>query len=207
MTIDRLHAAPDTAPDAAPDTAPDAAPATDRSFAALGAAVLFGLALACGGAALDRAPSLQSTGHGAQRGLPGGELDALLDEGCTLSLAEWREAPDAWPVGAVRLGVATYTKAQLLVLLRAPALDDAHALAQAVIGATLNALSAGGAPGDTMRDAHELLAASCAPMPCASTRDDASDRSTDDRGATARDLARALTAYSDGAAGPPRCGE
>jgi hypothetical protein len=64
---------------------------------------------------------------------------------CTKSHGFWKNHEDAWPVASLTLGSASYTKAELLKLLRSPVKGDASIqLAHQLIAALLNV--AAGAP-------------------------------------------------------------
>jgi hypothetical protein len=61
---------------------------------------------------------------------------------CPLSQGYWKNHAEAWPVDALVLGNRTYTKAELLALLRTPPRGDASViLAHQLIAAKLNVLA------------------------------------------------------------------
>jgi cysteine-rich repeat protein len=71
----------------------------------------------------------------------GGGGDAGVGDGsdCTLTQGYWKNHPDAWPVGSLTLGSRTYTKAELLVILKTPVKGNGLImLAHQLIAAKLN---------------------------------------------------------------------
>jgi hypothetical protein len=83
--------------------------------------------------------------------------------GCTYTQGYWKNHPDAWPVNSLTIGGVTYTKAQLMSLLKmAPKGDGSMILAHQLIAAMLNMASGSGGPDDLMNvmsDAQDWMSA------------------------------------------------
>jgi cysteine-rich repeat protein len=61
------------------------------------------------------------------------------DGDCTLTQGYWKNHPDAWPTGSLQLGTNTYTKAELLVILKTPVRGNGLiSLSHQLIAAKLN---------------------------------------------------------------------
>jgi hypothetical protein len=122
---------------------------------------------------------------------------AKQQENCTLTQGFWKNHGDVWPVEELILGGVTYTKAELLVILRTPPRGDAtYVLIHQLIAASLN-VAAGSDPteiADTLVEADAWLAAN----PLGS-----------DPGRPERDIGLALAAllddYNNGETGPGHC--
>ncbi len=84
----------------------------------------------------------------------GSTKDCKEDKGCTLTQGFWKNHPDAWPVGGLILGSVSYTKAQLITILKTPVRGNGLvSLAHQLIAAKLNVLS--GADDSDVDDAIE----------------------------------------------------
>ena len=126
-----------------------------------------------------------------------------MASGCTLGPGYWKNHADNWPVTSLLLGDETYSKPQLLELLRLPSLGDAsQILARQLIAAKLNIAS--GASADaiaaTILAADGWLTGYAGKLPYF-----VPPWST--QGATAIALAIELAEYNYGilAGGPPSC--
>lgn len=116
---------------------------------------------------------------------------------CTLTQGFWKNHPEAWPVEAIVLGGALYTKVQALNLLSTPPKGDAtYILVHQLIAAKLNV--ANGADGTsvavTINDADVWLTAN--PVATGPT---GADR---EAGIL---LASQLDNFNNGLSGPPPC--
>ncbi len=66
------------------------------------------------------------------------EADAVAGN-CTLTQGYWKNHPDAWPVDSLKLGTVTYTKDELLAILKTPVKGNGLVqLAHQLIAAKLN---------------------------------------------------------------------
>jgi hypothetical protein len=84
----------------------------------------------------------------------GSTEDCKEDKGCTLTQGFWKNHPDAWPVGGLILGSVSYTKDQLITILKTPVRGNGLlSLAHQLIAAKLNVLS--GADDSDVEDAIE----------------------------------------------------
>jgi hypothetical protein len=117
-------------------------------------------------------------------------------ENCTLTQGFWKNHED-WPVEELTLGGITYTKEELLAILRTPPRGDVtYILAHQLIAAMLN-VAHGADPAaieSTLADADAFLAAH--PL--------GSKPRGEDRTAGA-DLAASLDDYNNGVTGPGHC--
>lgn len=151
---------------------------------------------ACSGAYYSPSPS-GVDGSGLSLSDSGRPGSAAKQENCTLTQGFWKNHEEAWPVEELILGGTTYTKAQLLVILRtAPRGDATYILIHQLIAASLN-LAVGADPTDiatTLAEADAWLAS----HPLGSNPRGA-DRQT---GTT---LAGLLDDYNNGVTGPGHC--
>jgi cysteine-rich repeat protein len=87
-------------------------------------------------------------------------LSGDSDEDCTLTQGYWKNHPDAWPVSSLKLGSVTYTKDELLAILKTPVRGNGLvSLAHQLIAAKLN-VAAGAddaAIDDAIDDADDLI--------------------------------------------------
>ena len=101
-----------------------------------------------------------------------GALEVQASFTCPESQGYWKNNPDAWPVNSLTLGSQTYTKTQLLRILRTPVgtgsrADASLILADQLIAAKLN-VENGSDPApvsDTITDADGLLSAFTGNLP------------------------------------------
>ena len=49
-----------------------------------------------------------------------GSGSSAQDDDCTLTQGYWKNHPDAWPVSSLKLGSVTYTKVELIAILKTP---------------------------------------------------------------------------------------
>ncbi len=136
------------------------------------------------------------------------EPDAGTDYGCTLTQGFWKNHPEAWPVDELTLGNRTYTKAELLVILKTPTRGDASLiLGHQLIAAMLNVAAGAGGTDAFMDD----LAAAQAWMSANADADGKLPYRTSNRGAgalasaNAKMLGAMLDAYNNGEYGPVHC--
>ncbi len=68
-----------------------------------------------------------------------GHNDGGTGGDCTLTQGYWKNHPDAWPVSSLTLGTVTYTKAELIAILKTPVKGNGLvSLAHQLIAAKLN---------------------------------------------------------------------
>lgn len=151
---------------------------------------------ACSGAYAPSPSGVDGSGPSlSDFGRPG---SAAKQDNCTLTQGFWKNHEEVWPVEELILGGTTYTKAQLLVILRtAPRGDATYILIHQLIAAKLN-LAEGADPtaiATTLADADAWLAS----HPLGSN-----PKGADREVGTA--LAAALDAYNNGVTGPGHCG-
>ena len=88
---------------------------------------------------------------------------------CPKSMGYWKNHPKAWPVASLTLGSQTYTKTELLTILKAPTRGDASLiLADQLIAAKLNIANGSGEPAavsSTITDADSLLSGFSGKLP------------------------------------------
>src|SRR5438045_1353979 len=106
----------------------------------------FNMALEAIAALALAAPFVGCTGDTtSDRSALSGNQGSAADDDCTLTQGYWKNHPDAWPVSSLKLGSVTYTKVELIVILKTPVRGNGLvALAHQLIAAKLN-LAAGGA--------------------------------------------------------------
>jgi hypothetical protein len=122
---------------------------------------------------------------------------AVRQGNCTLTQGFWKNHAEAWPVEELILGDTTYTKAQMLAILRTPPRGDAtYILIHQLIAAKLNV--AGGAD---PTDIAAVLADSDAWL---TSHPLGSNPSGTDREAGIA-LAEALDDFNNGVTGPGHC--
>jgi hypothetical protein len=88
---------------------------------------------------------------------------------CPQSQGYWKTHPDAWPVDSLTLGSQTYTKTELLTILRTATKGDASLiLAHQLIAAKLNIANGSGEPApvpSTITDADSVLSGFSGKLP------------------------------------------
>jgi hypothetical protein len=88
---------------------------------------------------------------------------------CPQPLGYWKNNPDAWPVNSLMLGSQTYTKTELLTILKTAVAGDASLiLADQLIAAKLNVANGAAEPDpvpDTITDADSLLSGFSGKLP------------------------------------------
>lgn len=78
-----------------------------------------------------------SSDHSALSGEGSGS--SAQDDDCTLTQGYWKNHPDAWPVSSLKLGSVTYTKDELIAILKTPVKGNGLIqLAHQLIAAKLN---------------------------------------------------------------------
>jgi hypothetical protein len=122
-------------------------------------------------------------------------------DGCTYTIGFWKNHPAAWPVSSLTLGTVTYSKAQLLSILKRPVRGNGLvALAHQLIAAKLNIENGASAPSNVVSDiaAADALIGSLVVPPVGS--------GSLGTNATAP-LVQSLDLYNNGLAvdGPPHC--
>ncbi|HEY5948009.1 MAG TPA: DUF4215 domain-containing protein [Kofleriaceae bacterium] len=135
-----------------------------------------------------------STDQSALSGQDGGSDD------CTLTQGYWKNHADAWPVSSLTLGTVTYTKVELIAILKTPVKGNGLIqLAHQLIAAKLN-VAAGASDADVkvaIQQADALIGSLVSPP-----KGD---------GVLATSATSALTgkldAYNSGDVGPGHCGE
>src|ERR1043165_3879889 len=102
------------------------------SHKAMGAIAAFVLATPFVGCAGDTTSDRSAlSGQGGSGG--------AADDDCTLTQGYWKNHPDAWPVASLKLGSVTYTKVELIAILKTPVRGNGLiALAHQLIAAKLN---------------------------------------------------------------------
>jgi hypothetical protein len=125
------------------------------------------------------------------------------DPGCTRSHGYWKHHPEAWPVASLELGSQSYTKAELLALLRRPIHGDASLiLARQLIAAKLNVAAGADATAvaPTVAEADQWMSQYPGKLPYRVRPSSAEGRS-------AVHLAAVLERYNSGTlpGGPPSC--
>lgn len=123
------------------------------------------------------------------------------DGDCTLTQGYWKNHPDAWPVSSLTLGTRTYTKTELLAILKTAVHGNALvSLAHQLIAAKLNL--AAGASADSQTSAAIAAADAlignrvCPPVGSGKLG-----------GGAASDLVEALDDFNSGKTGPGHCGD
>jgi hypothetical protein len=124
--------------------------------------------------------------------------------GCTLTQGYWKNHEEAWPVSSLTLGATTYSKADLLKILRtSPRGDASLILAHQLIAALLNGASGAGQTSiaASINAAQAWLTANSGgkTLPYGIKTDSAA-------GAQAVSIAAQLDAYNNGKSGVPHCG-
>ena len=103
-------------------------------------------------AALLASPIACSLGGTSQSALSGKNGNGSGSDDCTLTQGYWKNHPDAWPVSSLKLGTVTYTKDQLIAILKTPVKGNGLIqLAHQLIAAKLNV--AAGAPDSAIKNA------------------------------------------------------
>jgi hypothetical protein len=124
--------------------------------------------------------------------------------GCTLTQGFWKNHASAWPVQSLTIGGVSYTKAELLTILRTPPSGDASLiLAHQLIASMLNAASGAGQA--------QVTAALADAQVWMSNNKDGDGRlpygvsSSSAAGSAATALSSKLDAYNNGNMGVPHC--
>jgi hypothetical protein len=121
--------------------------------------------------------------------------------GCTRTQGYWKNHPNAWPVSSLTLGGLTYTKAQLLAILKTPTQGNgAVSLIRQLIAAKLNVIATGISDSgmlSAINSANALLS-SCGSVKVPTCVLDPSLTS---------ELVDKLDDYNNGLLGPGHCGE
>lgn len=123
-----------------------------------------------------------------------------VPQGCTLTQGYWKNHPDAWPVGSLLLGSVSYTKAQLLTILKTPVKGNGLiSLSHQLIAAKLNIASGASSASiaSTIVSADALIGSKVVP-PVGSGFLSPSSTSS---------LTSALDNYNSGITGPGHCSE
>jgi hypothetical protein len=127
----------------------------------------------------------------------GNRVTAQAD--CSLTQGFWKNHEEAWPVEELILGGTTYTKEQLLAILRTPSRGDAtYILIDQLIAAKLNI--ANGADPTAIADTIVAADAWLAANPLGS-------KPTGTARADGLALAALLDSYNNGVTGPGHCAE
>jgi hypothetical protein len=136
-----------------------------------------------------------------------GEEPPVEDFGCTLTQGFWKTHPSAWPVSSLTIGGVSYTKAQLLSILKtSPRGDGSLILAHQMIAAMLNMASGAGSMDsfdDEMADAQSWMSSfkdGDGRLPYKVT-----SRSNASAFADAVEMASAMDLYNNGDYGPVHC--
>jgi cysteine-rich repeat protein len=125
---------------------------------------------------------------------------AVVAVNCTLTQGYWKNHPQAWPVGSLKLGSVSYTEAQLLAILDAPVkgnglIDLAHQLIAAKLnvaqGAASSVISGAIAAADALIGSQVVP-----PIGSGSLKTSATSS-----------LVGSLDAYNSGNIGPGHCGD
>jgi cysteine-rich repeat protein len=97
----------------------------------------------------------------SEQALSGGDA-GTSDDDCTFTQGYWKNHPEAWPVASLKLGTVTYTKDQLIAILKTPVKGNGLIqLSHQLIAAKLN-IAAGAADADikvTIEAADKLIGA------------------------------------------------
>jgi hypothetical protein len=128
-----------------------------------------------------------------------GTTFCVRDPGCTYTIGYWKNHPDAWPVASLKLGSVTYTKAELLSILKQPVKGNGLvALAHQLIGAKLNVAKGADstAIATTISSADALIGNLRVPPVGSDSL----------KPAQTSELAGKLDAYNNGVTGPGHCG-
>jgi cysteine-rich repeat protein len=138
------------------------------------------------------------TSDQAASGKKGGSGSA--DDDCTLTQGYWKNHPDAWPVSSLTLGSVSYTKDELIAILKTPVKGNGLiSLAHQLIAAKLNI--AAGAPdaavSAAITQADALIGSLVVPPKGAGTLSTASTAT----------IAGKLDAFNNGDIGPGHCGD
>lgn len=125
--------------------------------------------------------------------------------GCTLTQGYWKNHADSWPTDTLTLGGVSYTKAQLLTLLRTPVRGDASVnLAHQLIASLLNLHSVTSPPAEVSAD----IAAAQAWLSAHADADGRLPfrvRAGSAAGAAGVELASDLASFNEGSAGAAHC--
>jgi hypothetical protein len=122
-------------------------------------------------------------------------------EGCTRTQGYWKNHPNAWPTSSLTLGGLTYTKAQLLAILKTPTQGNgAVSLMRQLIAAKLNVIATGISDSGMLSaiNAANALLTSCGNVKVPTCVLDPSLTS---------DLVDTLDDYNNGILGPGHCTE
>jgi cysteine-rich repeat protein len=83
--------------------------------------------------------SCSMSGGSDESALSGGKDGGAADGDCTYTQGYWKNHADAWPVASLKLGTVTYTKAELIAILKTPVKGNGLIqLAHQLIAAKLN---------------------------------------------------------------------
>lgn len=119
--------------------------------------------------------------------------------GCTLTQGYWKNHPSDWPVSSLTLGTVSYTKDQLLTILKTPVKGNGLiSLAHQLIAAKLNIASgaSGGAITSAITDADNLIGGKVIPPVGSGFLSTASTAG----------LTGSLDNFNNGISGPGHCG-
>jgi hypothetical protein len=124
-------------------------------------------------------------------------------QGCTLTQGYWKNHEEAWPVDSLTIGGVTYTKEELLTLLRTPTRGDASL----ILGHQLIAARLNGEQGASSADVAGALAEADAWM--TANKDSDGRLPYDARGSVAAEeattLSGTLALFNEGGTGPGHC--
>jgi len=121
-----------------------------------------------------------------------------VTRGCTFTQGYWKNHPDAWPVSSLTLGTVTYTKAQLLNILKEPVKGNGLvSLAHQLIAAKLNVASGAAPVPGAIATADALIGSRVVPPVGSGYLAPSSTGSAND----------ALDSFNTGATGPGHCGD
>jgi hypothetical protein len=132
-------------------------------------------------------------GEGGQGGSGGSS-----GEGCTLTQGYWKNHASAWPVAELTLGQTTYTKAELLAILRMEVAGNGLvSMSHQLIAARLNIAAGASAAGiqATLDEADALIGALVVPPRGTGSLPTEKTSALND----------ALTAFNEGRVGPGHC--
>jgi hypothetical protein len=135
-------------------------------------------------------------GAGGTGGAGGG--GGQTGEGCTLTQGYWKNHEKAWPVAELRLGATTYTKAELLAILRTPTEGNGLiSMAHQLIAARLNIAAGASTAGiqATLDEADALIGALVIPPKGMGSLPPEKTSAIND----------ALTAFNEARVGPGHC--
>jgi len=132
----------------------------------------------------------------------------IVATGCTLTQGYWKThaegKKDAWPVATLTIGGIVYTKAELVAIMKAPTAGNGLlSLVQQLIAAKLNVIEGADDSdiADEIADADAMIDAAGGKIALGPPSSPFIDPSTSSA------LNNALTAFNEGNAGVPHCGE